>query len=149
MLIRTRRFGPLEVEEDKVITFEQGLLGFPNRQQFTLLHTTPDPIFYWLQSLDDPELAFVVCEPREFVPDYQVAVRAEEVAGLHLADPADAQVLVIVNKVDGELTGNLLGPVVLNPHTRRARQLVLTDKRYGTRHCLAPSVAQRPLAKSA
>ncbi len=149
MLIRTRRFGPLEVEEDKVITFEQGLLGFPSQQRFTLLHTTPDPVFYWLQSLDDPELAFVVCDPRTFVPDYHVAARAEEVAGLQLADPGDAQVLVIVNKVDGELTGNLLGPVVLNPHNRQARQLVLTDKRYGTRHSLAPSVTHRPLAKTA
>ena len=149
MLIRTRRFGPLEVEEDKVITFEQGLLGFPNQQRYTLLHTTPDPVFYWLQSLDDPDLAFVVCDPRTFVLDYEVAVRTEEVAGLQLAAPGDAQVLVIVNKVDGELTGNLFGPVILNPHNRRARQLVLTDKRYGTRHTLAPSSSRRRLAKTA
>jgi flagellar assembly factor FliW len=149
MHVETSRFGPLEVDDSRVITFHEGLLGFPHQRRYTLLHTCPDPVFYWLQAVDEPGLAFLVCDPRTFVPDYEVAVRPDDLELLELQDPADCQVLVIVNKVAGCLTGNLLGPLVVGTRTLRAKQLVLTDKRYGTRHVLVPQEAARPLAKTA
>ncbi len=139
MLIDTTRFGPLEVEDARVMTFPEGLLGFPQHQHFALIQTSPDPVFFWLQSVDDPDLAFVVCDPLTFVPDYEVPVRQDDVAALGLGDLGEAQLLVIVNKVGGELTGNLLGPLLVGSRTLQAKQLVLSDKRYGTRHRLMPS----------
>ncbi len=143
MLIQTRRFGPLEVEDERILTFKDGLLGFPQHRRFALIQTSPDPVFYWLQSVDDADLAFVVCDPLTFVPDYQVPVRKDDVEALGVEDLSDAQVLVIVNKIAGELTANLLGPLLIGAHTLRGRQLVLSDKRYGTRHRL---VSQRAAA---
>ena len=149
MLIQTTRFGTIEVDDGKIMTFNDGLLGFPEHHRFALIQTSPDPVFFWLQSVDDPNLAFVVCDPLAFVPDYQVPVRKDDVSGLALEDLNDCQVLVIVNKVNGDLTGNLLGPIVVGAHSLQAKQLVLSDKRYGTRHRLMAAETVRTLAKTA
>ena len=136
MEIETSRFGTLEVNGDRLITFEQGILGFPHQHEYALIQTGEDSGFYWLQAVDRAELAFVVCDPRLFVPDYHAPVKAEELEKLGLDDPSAAQVFVIVNKVDEVLTGNLQGPLVVSMETRAATQLVLSDKRYSTRHPL-------------
>ncbi len=149
MLMQTSRFGPIEVDDRKILTFKDGLLGFPNHQRFALIQTSADPVFFWMQALDDPNLAFVVCDPLTFVPDYQVPIRPDDVAALALRDLRDCQVLAIVNKVNGDLTGNLLGPIVVGAHSLCAKQLVLSDKRYGTRHPLMPAEAVEAVAKTA
>ena len=149
MLIETTRFGPIEVDETKLMTFPDGLLGFPRHRRFALIQTAPDPAFFWMQAVDDPNLAFVVCDPLLFVPDYQVTIRKDDVAGLELRDLRDCQVLVIVNKVSGQLTANLLGPLVIGARSLQGKQLVLSDKRYGTRHPLLATGAAQVLAKTA
>jgi flagellar assembly factor FliW len=136
MDVRTTRFGVIEIAEDRVITFAKGLLGFPDRTRFCLLEPGEDACFFWLQSLDDPALAFVVTDPSLFIKDYEVPIRAEQMADLGLSSLEDAQVFVIVNKVDDELTGNLQGPLVVNTLDRTGEQLVLAEKRWTTRHSL-------------
>ncbi|MGE3109428.1 MAG: flagellar assembly protein FliW [Phycisphaerales bacterium] len=142
MNVRTTRFGDVEIAEDRVITFPKALPGFPERLRFCLLEPTEDACFFWLQSVDDPTLAFVVTDPGWFFKDYAIPLRAEQMQELGLARLDDAQVFIIVNKVDGELTGNLQGPIVINTVTRRAEQLVLADRKWSTRHTL-PSM-QKP-----
>lgn len=149
MLINTTRFGDIELDEAKIITFKEGLLGFPQHRRYALVQTAPDPAFYWLQAVDDPALAFVVCDPRLFVPDYEVPIRKDDVDALGLVDLNDCQVLVIVNKVNGDLTANLLGPLVIGGQAMTAKQLVLSDKRYGTRHRLLGGAEIQALAKTA
>lgn len=150
MLIETTRFGPIEVDETRILQFPEGLLGFPEHRRYALIQTSPDPVFFWLQSVDDAALAFVVCDPLAFVKDYQAPVRRDDLEHLGLTELSDAQVLVIVNKVDGGLTANLLGPLVIGAHSLRGKQLVLSDKRYTTRHRLLELDAVRaPVAKSA
>ena len=136
MLIETSRFGSIEVDENRLIQFPKGILGFPDQTQYALIQTSEESGFYWLQAVDRPELAFVVCDPRLFVPDYVVPVKLEELAQIGLSDPSAAQVFAIINKVDNMLTGNLQGPLIVNVDSRQARQLVLSDKRYSTRHPL-------------
>lgn len=136
MEVRTTRFGVIEIAEDRVITFPKGLLGFPSQSRYCLLQPGDDALFFWLQSLDDANLAFVVTDPTLFVSDYSVPVRPEQMEDLELADLADAQVFVIVNKVEQELTGNLQGPLVINTLSKQGEQLVLAEKRWTTRHVL-------------
>ena len=145
MDVRTTRFGVIEIAEDRVITFEKGLLGFPDRTQFCLLEPGEDACFFWLQSVDDPDLAFVITDPTLFVQDYQVPIRPEQLSALGIDKVEDSQVFVIVNKVEDNLTGNLQGPLVINTLSRIGEQFVLADKRWTTRHNLvtvaAPSQA--------
>jgi len=149
MLIETTRFGTVEIDGSRVITFKEGLLGFPEHRRFALIQTTEEAVFLWLQSVDDPALAFVVCDPLIFVPDYQVQIRADDVRALELEDLTDCRVLVIVNKVDGDLTANLLGPLVIGAHSLLAKQLVLSDKRYSTRQRLMPAARPAAVSKTA
>ena len=136
MLIDTTRFGQLEVDRQRLITFQDGILGFPKQHEYALVQTGEGSGFYWLQSESTADLAFVVCDPRLFVADYQVPVKLEELRAIGLAEPASAQVFIIVNKVGDLLTGNFQGPLVVNVVNRLARQLVLSDRRYSTRHPL-------------
>ena len=135
MLIETTRFGRVEVAGDKLITFEEGILGFPGLKRYGLIQTSPDPVFFWLQSTENPTLAFVVCDPLAFVEGYNVPIKADDVKALKLRGLSDCQVFVIVNKVDGHLTANLQGPLV-GAEPLPAKQLVLSDKRFSTRHRL-------------
>jgi len=136
MDVRTTRFGDIEIAEDRVITFPRGLLGFPEMTRYCLLQPGDDACFFWLQSLDDPDLAFVVTDPTLFVSDYSVPVRAEQMEALSLSRIEDAQVFSIVNKVDDKLTGNLQGPLVINTLTRVGEQVVVAERRWTTRHPL-------------
>lgn len=149
MVITTSRFGQLDVNAERLIEFPGGILGFPDQSQYALIQTGTDSGFYWLQSVCTADLAFVVCDPRLFVSDYQVPVKLEELEGIELSGVQDAQVFVIVNKVGDLLTGNLQGPLVVNVRNRRARQLVLSDKRFSTRHPLMRIPRRAAMSKSA
>jgi flagellar assembly factor FliW len=136
MRIHTTRFGDVEVDDHRFIEFQTGLLGFPDDRQFALIRTGANSAFYWMQCVTRPDLAFVVCDPRLFVPDYRVSVKPDDLRQIGLESAEGAQVYVIVNKIDDTLTGNLLGPLVVNVETRVGRQLVLSDKRFSTRQLL-------------
>lgn len=148
MIIETSRFGQLEVDEKRFIVFQEGILGFPRQTEYALVQTGEGSGFYWLQAVKTADLAFVVCDPRLFVPDYQVPVKVEDLANINLSDANEAQVFVIVNKVGDLLTGNFQGPLVVNVENRLARQLVLSDKRYSTRHPLMRVPKQAAMSKT-
>jgi flagellar assembly factor FliW len=136
MIIKTSRFGGIEVDDQRFLNFPKGLLGFPDDREYALIQTGENSAFYWMQAVHRPELAFVVCDPRLFVPDYRVAIKADDLAQIGLVEKNGSQIFVIVNKVDEMLTGNLQGPLVINVATRIGKQLVLSDKRYSTRYPL-------------
>jgi len=133
MIVNTSRFGEVEVDESRVITFPKGLLGFPSYKQYVLIEPGQDTYFFWLQSVDAPDLAFVVTDPSLFVSTYKVPIKSEQMNELGMGSVEEAQVFVIVNKRDQTLTGNLQGPLVINVTTKVGEQLVLSDRRFTTR----------------
>jgi flagellar assembly factor FliW len=149
MEIETTRFGRLSVDDERVINVPRGLLGFPDYTRYALIQTGEENYFFWLQAVDEPSLAFVVTDPSIFFKDYQVPIREETQEELALADMSATQVFVICNRVDDWLTGNLLGPIVVNAQNRLASQVVLTEKKWTTRQPLLKLQADVPLAKSA
>jgi flagellar assembly factor FliW len=149
MEINTSRFGTLNVDDERVMTFPRGLLGFPDYTRYALIQTGEGNYFFWLQCVDDPNLAFVVTDPTIFFKDYEIPLRDETQQDLDLNDANFAQVFVICNKVGDWLTGNLLGPIVVNVQNRLAQQIVLTEKKWTTRQPLMKLQAEVALAKSA
>lgn len=151
MMIDTSRFGGIEVDDRRFLNFPKGLLGFPDDREYALIQTGENSAFYWMQAVHRPELAFVVCDPRMFIPDFQIAIKSEDLSQIGLSDTHGTQVFVIVNKVDAALTANLQGPLVINVATRVGRQLVLSDKKYSTRHKLMelPAADARAAARTA
>ncbi len=149
MEIDTTRFGRMTVDDERVMTLPRGLLGFPNHTRFALIQTGEENYFFWLQSVDEPALAFVVTDPSIFFKDYDVPIREDTAGEIELTDPEYAQVFVVCNKVDDWLTGNLLGPIVVNAQNRLGAQVVLTEKKWTTRQPLLKLQSEVPLAKSA
>lgn len=136
MEVRTTRFGIIEIAEDRVITFPEGMLGFGDKKEYCLLQPGDDACFFWLQCVQDPDLAFVVTDPTFFEQDYSVPIRPEQMESLGLGRLEDAQVFVIVNKIGDQLTGNFQGPLIINTLSRVGEQMVLAEKKWTTRHPL-------------
>jgi flagellar assembly factor FliW len=142
--VASRRFGSFDVPADRVLTFPQGLIGFPDASRFVILDHRPGSPFKWMLSLDDPELGFAVANPCELVAGYEPPV--ELAARLLGVAPEDVAlfVLVTIPSDPTAMTVNLMAPVVVDLKTRRARQLVLDGSRLETRHrvLVAPQSAQ-------
>ena len=134
--VQTVRFGPLEVPHASCYDFPEGLLGFPGLTRYVLFDNPGGGPLKWLQSLEDPGLAFVCCDPSLFLPDYRAAVRREALSEIALQREEDGYVLAIlvIGKEPSETTANLLGPLILNVPARKGKQLVLSDTPYSSRH---------------
>jgi flagellar assembly factor FliW len=134
LLVKTKRFGVLEIQEDQILTFPEGLPGFPEQRRFVLLDLQQGSPLKFLQSVDDPDLSFLVAEPLTFFPEYRVLVRPEDLAPIALDAPERGIVVTIVSVPSDfkEATVNLKAPVVINPERSLARQ-VISEGDYGIR----------------
>lgn len=143
MQVETARFGLIDVADDRILSFPDGLPGFPDAHQFALIDVADNDVVYWLQCLDDPGLAFMAAVPWPFFPDYEPEIDDDSQAALGLTDAADAMVLCLltVHREQQQVTANLLGPVVVNHHTRIGAQIVLDDSELTTDAPLAAAAA--------
>jgi flagellar assembly factor FliW len=140
--IVTTRFGPLEIQEEQIIHIPNGIIGFPGERKYVFLEQKKGSPFLWLQSVDNGALAFVLIDPLLFKPDYRVEIGPEDAEELGLKNGGEtAQIMAIVNILnrsqDGKptaITANLLGPIVINPQKRLAKQVVNYDGQYSHRH---------------
>jgi flagellar assembly factor FliW len=141
--ITSARFGDIELPDDVLIHFEKGLLGLEESTTSLVLLEQEDSPYYWLQSADDPDVAFVVTDPWLFWPDYDVLIPDEVEEELDLKGPEEVEIMVLVSVRPAEdseypeVTANLLGPLVVNSRTRHGCQLVLDDSEYSTRTQMA------------
>jgi flagellar assembly factor FliW len=139
VLIESERLGAVEVDETKILTFPEGLLGFAGPQRFALVDAGDDGTYFWLQSLDDAQLAFLAAVPWAFFPDYEPELSNADQDELGITDPSQALVFCLLTFTDEAVSANLLGPLVVNADTRRGRQIVLGDSDYSARVPLASS----------
>ena len=126
---KTVRFGEIPVSESGVIRFPDGLPGFPGAQRFLLLETGEEQVFYWLQSLDDPALAFVVMDPVLLVPDYlSRLVLPEWDREFFSPIPSTELTAMVIVTFSGETaTANLLAPLLVREAERLGRQVILSE----------------------
>ncbi len=136
MQVSTSRFGKVEIDQQRVVSFSKGILGFPHQKKYVLLQPDVDSCFYWLQAIDREDLAFVVTDPSMFIPSYRVPIKTEQMRELNLESLDKGQVFVIVNKNQNTLTGNLQGPLVINAKQCVGEQLVLSNHRFTAREPL-------------
>ena len=130
MKVNTTRFGVLEINDSSVITMPNGPLGFDSHTRFLLLQDHVDARFRWLQSIDEPSLAFAVVDPSLVTENYEVEIPDGEAEKLHLAHEGDAMVLAILTLEEGKLTANLAAPVIINSNELIGAQVVGQDHRY-------------------
>lgn len=140
--IQTKAYGPLDVDERQILHFPEGLLGFEKFKDYALLDAAQKPFFY-LQSMDLSELAFVLIDPFLFRPDYSVDADDALLSSVGIERPEDALVLSIVTvPADGSpITANLMGPLIVDRASRRGVQAVMTDPRWQTKHDVLAELA--------
>ena len=132
MKAATRLFGEIEIDESKIITFEDGIIGFPDMKKFTLIFDEEKegrPSISWLQSMDEPEIAFPVMDPLFVCETYNPSVEEELLENLGTIKEDNLYVLVTVTVPQNikELAVNLKAPIVINTDTRKASQIIVED----------------------
>lgn len=132
LAVASRLFGPLSIHPEDVLVMPDGMLGFAGERRFVLLPAAPDGVF-WLQSVDDGTLIFLLVDPFRFFPGYEVD--SPEIPEAGPTDEVAVLSIVTLPRSRGEpCTANLQGPLVLRTPGRTARQVILEDPRYHTRH---------------
>lgn len=125
MIYKTRDFGPVELEDDKILTFVQPILGFETYKKYALLHDDELGVpFTWLQSLEEPGLCFILADPAALRADYAPRLPATVAQTLGDGD-CGCWVITAIPQNPRQATANLKSPVVVNPATRRGMQVVL------------------------
>ncbi len=144
MQVQTKPYGKIEVDERQKIYFPSGLLGFENLKDYLLLDAAQQP-FYWLQSLDVPELAFVMINPTIFRQNYLPGVLASELKEIDLTEnnPERSLVFAIVTipEEHSKMTANLQGPVIINREKRIGRQCISINPDFKTQHYVLEELA--------
>lgn len=141
MQVQSTRFGDFEVDGSRALNFSQSLLGFPDSKTYVVVEVEETP-YMWLQSVEEPDVAFLATSPFLFFPGYDLELGAEEQAALEVSDVSQVEVLTLLTihragEQPESITANLLGPIVVNTESRQALQIVLDNPDYSTRVPLA------------
>lgn len=139
MKIQTSNFGEIQIDEDKIINFQEGLPGFESEKEFfIILNEDEDNPFHWLQSRNSPDLSFVILNPFEIIDDYDILLPETAKSKLKIESEEDVIIYTIVVMPEDitKTTTNLLGPIVINTKERLAKQVILEENKYQTKHLI-------------
>lgn len=138
MKFNTARFGELEVPEEQLVYFPQGLPGFENLRQFTWINSSEELPFSFMQSVEDGNVTFITADPFLFYPEYSFALSDSVKEELQLESEGDVQIKAIITIRESldSATINLQSPIVVNTRTRVAKQVILHETAYQSKHPL-------------
>lgn len=128
------RFGEVEYNPDNLLHFPAGLIGLPNLHHFIVMPNKKEGPLFWIQSIDDPDIAFVLTDPTNFFLDYQLAPEESERKKLAIDHDDEFFILSVVTvPPDQKLTLNLAAPILFAPKTNRAMQVILENSPYSSK----------------
>ncbi|MCL2456691.1 MAG: flagellar assembly protein FliW [Defluviitaleaceae bacterium] len=132
----TRNFGEISYDPERIITFPEGIPGFPESKKYLLMSENEDEdMFFWLQSLEEGDVAFTLMDVYKVLPDYDPKVEEEQL--VELGDFADTPLLiyniVVIPEYVRHMRVNLRAPVVINLNTSLAKQVICENDDYSIR----------------
>ena len=139
--VNTVRFGEIDVEEEKIVHFRDGIPAFEDEHEFMIIPYDEESPYYFMQSLKTPELAFLITTPFIFFPEYVIEIDDETLDELKIKNQEDVMLYSLITIPNGSvryMTANLLAPVILNTENMQAKQIVMEKTRYTTKHRLFP-----------
>ncbi|MCM3773110.1 MULTISPECIES: flagellar assembly protein FliW [Priestia] len=138
MKISTSYHGDIEIDNQQTLTFNQGIPGFLEETKFVILPLPGAEAFQVLQSIQTKELAFIITDPFQFFLDYDFQLEPQEIEKLQLQQAEDAAVYVLLTMSDSveKITANLQAPVIINTKQQLAKQVILMNTAYETKHRL-------------
>jgi flagellar assembly factor FliW len=134
--INTSRFGELDVEQENILMFPNGILGFENCTKYSLFHEEKDqPMVFWLQSMDDPEVVFSVVDPAAFGLNFQISLTDDEAKLMEAQDTKDIAVMLMLYRplmeagdnlvLSAGVAANINGPLLINLSSKRGMQKLM------------------------
>ncbi|MCK5541272.1 MAG: flagellar assembly protein FliW [Desulfobacterales bacterium] len=139
MKIMTRQFGEIEIDETKIINVPAGIPGFQDKKRYSMLQKEEAAPFLFFQSVDDPNLSFVILDPKSVMPDYLVEAKDINTVVSWDCDNDEISLFVIVTIPNGDpesATANFLAPLVINTKRKEGLQLILQNTTYSCQHPL-------------
>jgi len=139
MIIQTKHFGDVEINEEDVLVFEYGIPGFDELTKFVILGKTDvESPFFWLQSLEDSGVAFVISDPFNYVSDYEAEIDTTMAKFLGIEDENDAIIYNIVTVPEdiSKTSINLKAPLVINTKNNKGCQVILENEKYKFKHII-------------
>ncbi|PNU21151.1 flagellar assembly protein FliW [Geothermobacter hydrogeniphilus] len=141
MKINGTRFGDIEFSSENTIHFPDGLIGFEDLHDFIVMPNRQESPLFWIQSVDDADIAFLLTDPNNFFLDYNVVPDKNEQGKLKASEAGECYALAVVTIHDDKsVTLNLAAPIIFSPETNRAIQVILEGAPYNTRTPL-PQIA--------
>lgn len=134
MIIDTKYFGRIDIDDNSIIEFGEGILGFEHLKRFVIINILETPLFKCLQSVDEKGTAFIVMNPWDIFKDYEIDVGDEELLSIGSSGSKNLMVYSILTITPSKITANLLGPVIINYASRKGKQVVLYKSSYTTSH---------------
>ena len=133
MKFHSTQFGTQEVDPESILTFPNGMPGFEKSTRYKLFHDDQEQqaVVHWLQSLDEPDIAFALVDPAVFGLNYEFALTDEEEQLLQMKSVEDIAILLMAYKPEpnpaskANINANINGPIVLNMRTRLGMQKIL------------------------
>ncbi|SEF99813.1 flagellar assembly factor FliW [Caloramator fervidus] len=132
MMVDTKFFGQVEINEDEILYFEKGIPGLEEYKRYVIIKVE-DSNLYCLQSIDEKNIALLTIIPWDYFKDYEIELSCEEMKELGINSYEDVMVYNIVTVREDKITANLLAPIVLNIKNNKAKQIILNDKKYSLR----------------
>lgn len=152
MLVKTKHFGEIELVEDKVLEFENGILGFEKYKRYTILYDIEKeekPLISWLQSLEEPALALPVIHPILIKKDYNPTVDDELLQSLGELNEENLVIFVTLTVPSDitKMTANLKAPIIINADTKKGCQMIVENADYSVKYNVYQEFQQLKAAK--
>lgn len=151
MLLQTKHFGEIEIDEKSILRFESGLPGFEPLKKFVLIgnedETSP---FKWLQCVNEPQMAFAVVNPFMILKDYDFELSDEAAGGLGIKKEEDVAVyaVVVVPEDMTKISMNLKAPIIINRSNNKGAQIILDTDKYTVRHYILDEIRKQEVGAS-
>lgn len=128
------RFGEVEYDPENLLHFPAGLIGLPNLRRFIVMPNKKKGPLFWIQSVEEPDMAFVLTDPTNFFIDYLVSPDTAERQHLHIEEGDECYTLTVVTvPPDQNITINLAAPILFAPKTNRAIQVILEGSNFSSK----------------
>jgi flagellar assembly factor FliW len=143
MKVQTKPFGEVEIEARQLIEFSVGIFGFSNLHGYALIDALQSG-FYWLQSVEDADIAFLMLNPYDLRPDYLLDVAEEDLQSIQYETEDDLLVFAIVTipEDQSKISANLQGPILINRVKRLGKQAIHQDPQWKTKHLILDELAR-------
>lgn len=152
MLVKTKHFGEIDLDENKVITFEDGIIGFEDCKRYTILYNSEEgerSTISWLQSLDTPELALPVISPLSVMADYNPIIEDDVLQPIGELTEENVIILLTLSVPSDitRMTVNLKAPLVINADTKKGCQIIAENPDYVIKYNIYEQVKKSKEAK--